>query len=448
MPLDYFKKARVAIGTITGKLFLNDEMVSNRRNITLSNYSNGAVGNLVGGNFFTGFLLLLNADDAFIGLVSIIMLAGNLLQIFSPLLLERFSSRKRLLISIRIFIYIFNIVLIGTIPYMGFTNNIKLAMVIVIQLLISLMNALSAPGFAIWHIKSIPENIRAKFFSMLSVTNNIFIYVLVLSASAIADKFKSMGDGLQGLAILRLIALVFMGLDIFFLFKVKEYPNDQDGKKVKITRILLDPFKEKKYLLTVLIACLWTFTANIHGPYYSIYLLKDLGVSYSYINVVNMLNIPIVIILTPIWARRIRRTSWFGTLSISMGFYLISYVGLAFVSANTLYLYPIFMMVAFAFAPGINLTFANIPYINIPQNNQTRYIGFYSSMNTLAALLALAIGRKFMLYTEAVKFKLLGIEMRNKQCIYLLAAFLMLLAAIAISFLRKKAEEKTKSETV
>jgi Na+/melibiose symporter-like transporter len=283
---------------------------------------------------------------------------------------------------------------------------------------------------------------------MLSVTNNIFVYVLILSASAIADKLKTMGDGLQGLAILRLIALVFMGLDIFFLFKVKEYPNDQDGKRVKISRILLDPFKEKKYLLTVLIACLWTFTASIPGPYYSIYLLKDLGVSYSYINVINMLNIPIVIILTPIWARRIRRTSWFATLSISMGFYLISYIGLAFVSANTLYLYPIFLIVAFAFAPGITLTFANIPYINIPQNNQTRYIGFYSSMNTLAALVALTLGRKFILYTEEVKFRLLGIEMRNKQCIYLLAAFLMLLATIAISFLSKKAQEKTKDDTV
>jgi fucose permease len=131
-----------------------------------------------------------------------------------------------------------------------------------------------------------------------------------------------------------------------------------------------------------------------------------------------------------------------------MGFYLISYIGLAFVSANTLYLYPIFLIVAFVFAPGITLTFANIPYINIPQNNQTRYIGFYSSMNTLAALVALTLGRKFILYTEEVKFRLLGIEMRNKQCIYLLAAFLMLLATIAISFLSKKAQEKTKDDTV
>jgi hypothetical protein len=38
--------------------------------------------------------------------------------------------------------------------------------------------------------------------------------------------------------------------------------------------------------------------------------------------------------------------------------------------------------------------------------------------------------------------------MRNKQCIYLLAAFLMLLATIAISFLSKKAQEKTKDDTV
>jgi hypothetical protein len=443
MLLDRHKRVETAIYKIQSKFFQKDEMVISRRNITLSNYTNGAVVNLVGGNFFTGFLLLLNADDAFIGLMTAITLIGNLLQVLSPLLLERFTSRKRLLIFIRIFFYLFNIVLIGIIPYLGFTDSGRLAAVLVVQVALSLINAVSAPGFAIWHIKSIPEAIRARYYSMLTISNPIIMYVLILSASAMADRFKATGDALQGLLVLRFIALVFAGLDIYFLFKVKEYPNRQEGEHATIRSILLTPFKEKKYMLTVWISCLWSFTANIPGPFFSIYLLRDLGISYSYINLISMLNIPVLLLLTPFWARRIQHTSWFGTLSVSMGFYIISYLGLSFVNSNTMYLYPVFMIIAFLFSPGINLTFANIPYINIPESNQTRYIGFYLTMNSLAALIATALGRKFILLTAAYRIRLLGAEMQNKQYILLVTAFLMLLAAIAISFLRKKAEGKT-----
>ncbi len=443
MLLNYVKKVGDVIRKTKGKFLRNDEMLSSRRNVTLSIYANGAVGNLVGGNFFTGFLLILNADDAFIGLITVIMMAGNLLQVLSPLLLERFLSRKRLLISIRIIIHIFNIVLIGLIPYLGFTDNIKLAVVVVIQLSVSLMNSISSPGFSVWHIKSIPEGIRSKYFSMLTVSNSIFINTLILTASAIADKFKSTGDALQGLLILRIIALAFMGLDIYFLFRVKEYPNVQDSEFTKIGNILLSTFKDKKYMRTIWISCLWSFTANIPGPFFSIYLLKDLGVSYSYINVINMLNIPVLILLTPFWARRIQHTSWFETLSVSMGFYLISYIGLSFVNATTMFLYPVFMIFAFIFAPGITLTLANIPYINIPENNQTRYISFFSAMNSLAALIAITLSRKFILSTAALRFNLLGIEMQNKQYVLLITALLMLMAVITISYLRKSVEDKT-----
>ena len=438
---DSLKEIGISVGRKRDRTLRSDEIVSSRRNILLSTCMNGAVGNLVGGNFFTGFLLLLHADDSFIGLVTIIMLAGNLFQVLSPLLLERFSSRKRLLISIRICIHLFNIVLIGIIPYLGAADNIVLVIVIVIQLSISLANAISAPGFAIWHIKSIPEEMRARYFSLFTIINSIFFYVMILIASLIADRFKATGDALLGLLVLRIIAFILAGLDIYFLLKIKEYPNIQDSKETSLWSILQSLFKEKKYMRTVCISCLWSFTANIPGPFFSIYLLKDLSVSYSYINAISMLNIPILIFLTPFWAKRIQRTSWFGTLSILMGFYLISYLGLAFVSVNTLFLYPVFMIVAFVFASGINLTFANIPYINIPRNNQTRFIGFLLSMNSLSALIATALSRKFIISTAAIRFRLLGIEMQNKQYILLITAFLMLFAAIVIFYLRKNVEE-------
>ena len=82
--------------------------------------------NLVGGNFYTGLMLLLGADDSFIGLMSMFVFSANLMQIFSPLVLEHFPQRKKLLILMRLIIQTMNIVLIGCIPFCPFERQAKL----------------------------------------------------------------------------------------------------------------------------------------------------------------------------------------------------------------------------------------------------------------------------------------------------------------------------------
>ncbi len=416
-----------------------DEAAFSRQNILSSNITAGVVNNLIGGNFFTGFLLLLSADDGFMGLVTMAGFIGNLLQVLSPLLLERFKSRKRLLILSRSVIYFFNIIIIGLVPLIPGTNSIKLMLILSVILFINLINAITAPGFAVWHIKSIPEDVRAKFFSTFTIINGVIIYAVILASSWIVDLFKARGNELQGLLLFRGVALLLCLADIYFLFKIKEYPNQPSDTKANLLNVLLNPFKERKYLITVLIACLWNYSANIPGPYFNVYMLKDLKISYSFLNVINMVNIPVLIFLTPIWRKRIYSTSWFRTLYFSMGLYLLSYLGLAFVSGKTLFLYPIAVIFSFLIAPGINLVFANIPYINIPQKDQTNYIGFFSTMNNLAALLGVLTGKEFIKHTEGIVITLAGIGMQNKQYILLLTAVVMLAAVFLIRFLQKKA---------
>ncbi|HHV95412.1 MAG TPA: MFS transporter [Clostridiaceae bacterium] len=415
-----------------------DERAVSRKYIALSSYAAETTNNLIGGTFLTGFLLLMNADDAFMGWVTMAGFFGNLLQLLSPLLLERYERRKKLLLISRATIYFFNIIIIGSIPFFVFSNNVKLTIVISIILLLNIINALFAPGFSVWHIKSIPQRIRAQYFSFYRITSGIIIYTVILISSAIVDSYKVRGNELKGLIILRIIAIITASLDIYLQTKIKEYPNEKNTLKVNLLNVFVAPFKEKKYLITVIIACLWSFSANIPGPYYTIYLLKDLNVKYSFLNFVNMLNIPVLIFFTPIWSRIIQKTSWFKALYISMGLYTVYYISLCFVTGRTLMLYPFAVVYAFIIAAGINLTFSNIPYINIPSGNQTNYIGFYSTMNNLAALLGVTLGKEFIKITENKFIKIFNIEMQNKQYILILTALVMLFCTSIIYVLQKK----------
>ena len=152
---------------------------------------------------------------------------------------------------------------------------------------------------------------------------------------------------------------------------------------------------------------------------------------------VFLINVPIVLLLTPIWSRLQRKFGWFNTLAMGMSIYSLHYVGLALVSKATLWLYPVTMIIAFFFAIGINLSFTGIPYVNMPKENQTAFIGFYSTAANLAALIGVTIGRYFVEFTETWKINIFGFEMVNKQILVLITGVLIALAAVGVYWIRR-----------
>ena len=424
------------------KFNADDELAINRKNIAASNYTSGVINNLIGGNFFTGFLLLMNADDNFMGIVSMTGLIGNLLQIFSPLLLERFQKRKGLLIFCRALIYFFNIIVISAVQFFPSTDRIKLMLILSVTLLVNFINAVSAPGFSVWHIRSIPEKVRAGYYSFFNITNGIILYTVILASSKAIDCFKASGKEMEGLMVFRAIAFILCFADIFFLFKIKEYPNERSEANVNLVNILRNPLRQKRYLITIFIACLWSYSSNIPGPYFNVYMLKDLGVSYTFLNLISMFNIPALILLTPLWRKMINSTSWFRTFYFSIGLFSLNYIGLSFVSKNTLALYPISILFSFLVSPGIYLVLSNMPYVNIPDKDQTNYIGFYSAMYNLSAFLGVFTGKEFIKFTDGKMLSLFGFVMQNKQYMLLVTAAVMAVSVILIYMLQKKSDSK------
>ena len=437
------RNALTAIGQKARSVFLDgwyfgDEESKNRVLHLQFNYTNNIMANLVGGNFYTGLMLLLGADDSFIGLMSMFVFSANLMQIFSPLVLEHFPQRKKLLILMRLIIQTMNIVLIGCIPFCPFERQAKLVIFGALVLTLNVMNALIAPGFSVWHIQLIPQRVRVRYFSFLSMTNGILVALFNLLGGVVVDCFKGAGLEVWGFATLRIFAYAMLMYDLSLLARMREDPYEQSGQKLNLFNLLIRPFKERKYLRTVGIAFLWSMMANIPGSYYSVYLLRNVEASYSFINIVSMLNVPVLVLLTPVWSQFLRRFSWLKTCNVSIALYALNYLLLGLVNkGNYLWLYPTAQIYAFVLTTGINLSFTNIPYINIPRQNQTIYIGFYSTMCNLGALLGVTLGRQFVTMTESLV--LLGAG--NKQLLMYATFLLMAAAAVGIFFLRRGVQE-------
>ena len=415
-----------------------DPMSNDRARLLACNYTSNVIANLVGGTFWTGFLLLLNADDAFIGTVTMIATAANMLQFVAPLFLERFKHRKVLLTTLRGILYLINVLFIGLIPLFPVGSQFKLTMLAISLLLVNIINALIAPGLSIWHVQSIPNNVRQAFFSVVTMTVGAVVAVCNLAGSKLVDIMTAHGMEYQAFLTLRIVAAVLCVAELIMYFKIKEYPYESSSDRFTIKDLVTEPFRNPKYLFTVAVVFLWCFSANLPGSYYTVYLLRDLEVSYSYITLITMFNVPIVLLLTPIWRKVLSKHGWFKTLYMSLAVYLVHYFLLAMVTKKTLFIYPISQILAYVFAIGINLAFTGIPYVNMPEKRQTVFIGFYSSVSNLAALLGVTLGKYFVLFTEEMHLNILGFEFGNKQALVALTGILLIGSAIGIKIIDAK----------
>lgn len=444
--LRYFsmRNALSRIGSIftEGWYVKGDPMSNDRARLLTCNYTSNVIANMVGGTFWTGFLLLLNADDAFVGTATMISTAANMLQFLAPLLLERFAQRKKMLTILRGVLYLINVLFIGCIPLFPAGSQFKLMLLATSILIVNVINAFISPGLSIWHVQSLPNNVRQHYFSVVTMTVGAVVALFNLIASKVVDILTANGMEYMGFMALRIFAAVLCVVELILYSKIKEYPYERNTERFTIKDLFTEPFKHPKYLLTVAVVFLWCFAANIPGSYYTVYLLRDLEVSYSYITLITMFNIPIVLLLTPLWRKVLTKHGWFKTLYMSLAVYIVHYFLLAMVTKRTMIIYPISQILAYVFAIGINLAFTGIPYVNMPEKNQTVFIGFYSSISNMAALLGVTLGKYFVLFTEKMNLNILGFQFGNKQALVTLTGILLIGACLGIVIIDKKNKQE------
>jgi len=419
----------------------SDPTSSDRARLLRCQYTSNLIRALIQGTFWTGLLLCMKADDASIGTIGMISSAAGMLQILGPLFLERFKKRKTMLICMRAVMWLFNVLIIGVIPILPIAQGAKMALMVGSVLAVNVLNTFVGPGVAIWHMQSIPEKVRGGYYSLLTMTNGAIIATMTFFGGLIVDSFA---DPYYGLVILRIAALMLCVLELYMYTKVPEYPyGENKSARFSVKDLLIKPFKNPLYLMTVAVGFTWNFAANIPGSYYSVYLLQDLNLSYSWISLVGAMNVPIVLLLTPLWKKQLKRMGWFKTLSVSMMLYSCVYLLMSQVNSGTAkILYPVSQLTAFFLGIGISLSFTGVPWVNIPKENQTVFYGFYQTIMYFAAFAGVTVGKYFILGVGDTVVNIAGVTMCGKQLIVLLTGALVFTGGVIVAIIHKKADSQ------
>lgn len=334
------------------------------------------IADLITGSLYTAFLTAATFSVVEIGMFATLRFLSSCFSFFAPVFLERYQKRKWILAALRFAYYLLCLPVLTWIPGAIADRRLMLFMFGAVIFLSGIINNLFLSGYAVWHIRFLPDCIRARYFSSEQILSVFISCFALLPLSALADRLGTATDRMHILAAIRIIGFLIGILDIALLILPQEYPYPRRAA-VCFKNIMRIPLKCRSFLLTVLLVAIWDFSNELSRSAWSYHLLNTVGAGITLLNAASVLYAAALILLSPFWRKILKRLSWFRTFSVAALIHIPSYLLCIFVnSRNFHWLYTLVMVIQSVDGVALNLTFMDFKYINTPPEDQTYFISF------------------------------------------------------------------------
>lgn len=404
--------------------------------------------NLTGSIFLPAFALALGANNLHIGILASVPFFANIGQLAGGYLVERYNQKK-------LFAILFSFVsrslwLPIIITSLVLEKNPGLVLKILIFLVIgsSLFGAKSGVSWLSWMAGLVPDEIRGRYFglrnSLLGAANVLFSIL----AGLFLDWFKHHYPDHPHLRAFEIVFLfaVCCGLFSAFLLIRQPEPALVNYKKEKFKELVFAPLRHQQFRKFMSFAVPWSFVVNMASPFFVVYMLNNLHVSYTFAALMMVSSAFADFIGMSIWGHLSDRfgnkpiiiLSTIVTTILPLVWLLTSdskYVVLIFI--------PLLHLLGGFFWAGYNLCSVNLVFRMVPAFGNSIYFALWNTFNGAAAGLGALTGGIIVKNWHLVGPSLSLPDGSEYKVIFLISGMLRLLSGIALSGLRKVQEPQS-----
>ena len=378
----------------------DDQIRSGLDYIIKDGVASQAMGVLTGGAFLIAFAIKLGASNFVIGLLAAIGPLSQLLQLPSIFLVEKIRNR-RLITVVAAGLSRLCWLVIALSPFI-FPAKIAIAVLLILLIAVSAFGAIAGCSWNSWMRDLIPENIMGSFFSKrMRIAVGVGIALSILAAVYL-DFWKSefADHELAGYSILFFIGFVAGMIGLLFLAKTPEIRMPQGQAKLKIFKLLSQPFRDENFRKLIAFMCSWNFAVNLAGPFFMVYMLKRLGLSMSFIIGLSIVSQVFNFLFLKIWGKYTDLFSNKSVLTISGPLFILSILAWTFTTMPEKYFLTIPLLVAIhavmgLASAGVSLASGNISLKLAPKGQATAYLATNTITNSIAAGVAPILGGTF-----------------------------------------------------
>lgn len=377
------------------------------RSLMIDGTASTIMGSLTGGAFLVTYALLLGASNLAIGFIAAAAPLAQVMQIPAIFLIEKLQHRKRLVVLFaglgRAFLF-----LCALLPYM-FLPEQRVTFFVVALIFYNGLGSISACAWSSWMHDLIPQDIMGRFFGKRLAVSTAFAALFSLGAGVWVDH----SFGSNGTLIYSLFFGfgAFLGLvSCFFLARVPE-PHMQSHHVERLLPMLRQPFLDKNYRRLITFLAVWNFAVNLAAPFYTVYMIRQLGISLAWIIGLSVLSQAINVIFFNIWGKLADRFSNKSCLTVAGPLFIIGiglwpFLTLPDKHVLTVPLLVLIHVLSGISTAGVTLCSSNIALKSAPKGQATVFLATNSLVNGLAACVAPVLAGVLSDYLQNQQLKL------------------------------------------
>lgn len=362
-----------------------------------------------GETYLAPFAIFLQGSSFQIALLaSLPLLIGALFQIPGVWLIENFSSRLKLIrftASLQALIWL----PLAFLPYMYGISPLSVSLLVGLAVLYQTLGSIALPAWNSLIGDLVPIEARGRFFGRRNALTGLITFISLTLAGQVLHYYEKKGEQVLGYAFIFLIAMSARFLSVYYLKGYSDPPyQTKKEQRFSLMQFLLNTPKSNFARFVFFFACM-NFAAFIAGPFFGVYLLNDVKVSYfDYSLIVASVTIAQFLAMY-YWGAL---TDQFGSKAVmsfcGVGVAIIPFFWLA--SANV---WVIIIIQAFAgfFWAGFNIAGSNFMFDAVTPPKRARCVAYQSIINSSFIFGGSLLGSALAKSLSAYDFSQLGMNL-------------------------------------
>ncbi|MBS7566581.1 MFS transporter [Mucilaginibacter sp. Bleaf8] len=263
------------------EILTEQQVQSGQKYILKDSLAGEAMVNLSGGAFITAMALHLGASNFQIGLLASLPILTNIFQLFSIWLVQRYNNRRAVAV-VGSFLGRFPMLFAAFLPFM-FSTAMGLKLLLVILFAHYFFGSIAGASWNAWVKDLIPENGLGAFFSHRTRLVTILSAVLSLFVSFTIDYVKA--HYIDHLTLTYYAIFVLGGIiglvGVIWLSRAPE-PMPIPVKE-NVFAQFKKPLGDKNFRNLLKFNAAWAFALNLAVPFFTVFIMKTIGLSLSYV---------------------------------------------------------------------------------------------------------------------------------------------------------------------
>jgi MFS family permease len=386
-----------------------------------------------GGTVLIGFALWLGATPFHIGLLTSLPAFAALAQLLAPYFTERQGQRKRLTMLMAAGQRALWLA-VAALPFLVLPTGAGIVLLIALVTISAMLGAIGAAPWLSWMADLVPKDMRGRYFA----TRNLIMGTVGLILGPIVGLFLDLWQGWAGAAspfgfVITFAAGATVGLLAVWLLQRIVEPSMVQGSGESLVHRLSLPWRNADFRRLILFRGYYIFVVNLAGPFFVVYHLQSLGLSFGTVYILNTVGMLAMLVALRWWGRLCDR--W-GTRKVMLvntigkGIFPLFYIAMAVTAPGSPTALTWVLLVAAqvftVFEGGLELAANNLQINIAPREHNTAYLATYAAVFSLCSAISPLIGGALLSQPAAAQVTIGPLNLVGYQLLFVASGLLRL----------------------